>query len=171
MSTFLFKGNLQYPQHRGDVGHDLIAASPPNIVGGKLNLVGMDDCWSYIDYIEYDTKVGIEPVNHSMKNLFSLVFPRSSISKTNLVLANSIGLIDEDYRGNIKLRFKYIIQPHDLEIIGGSIVVKVDPNKIYRMGDRIAQVVFMEQEKHKIYETHELSETRRGSGGFGSTGK
>ena len=80
--------------------------------------------------------------------------PRSSISKYSLVLVNSPGTIDSDYRGELLVRFKQI---DDREII-------------YDVGDRIAQLVIKEVPKVTFEEVDELDETKRGSGGFGSTG-
>lgn len=80
--------------------------------------------------------------------------PRSSISKYSLVLVNSPGTIDSDYRGELLVRFKEI---DNREII-------------YDVGDRIAQLVIKEVPKVDFEEVTELDETKRGSGGFGSTG-
>lgn len=103
-------------------------------------------------YIEYDTGLAFEiPEGYVM-----LVFPRSSISKYDLVLANSVPVIDSDYRGTVKLRFK----PTGIGL-----------GKVYAVGDRIGQVMIVPYPKIEFNETEELSETKRGSGGFGSTNK
>ncbi|ADO67102.1 putative deoxyuridine 5'-triphosphate nucleotidohydrolase [Cafeteria roenbergensis virus] len=86
------------------------------------------------------------------------LLPRSSISKTNFRMANSVGLIDSGYRGNIMAKLDII--PH-----GGSNTYTITKNtKLFQIavGDLtpISQV--------KIVET--LSTTSRGEGGFGSTG-
>lgn len=103
-------------------------------------------------YIEYDTGLAFEiPEGYVM-----LVFPRSSISKYDLVLANSVPVIDSDYRGTVKLRFKS---------------TGIGLGKVYAVGDRIGQVMIVPYPKIEFNETEELSETKRGSGGFGSTNK
>lgn len=84
-----------------------------------------------------------------------LLFPRSGLSmKTTLRMANSVGVIDSDYRGNVKVGFYNT----------GS-----DPVRIEK-GDRIAQMVIVPYLKCEWVETDDLSDTARGAGGFGSTG-
>jgi hypothetical protein len=108
-----------------------------------------------------------------------LAFPRSSVSKYNLVLANCIGLIDADYRGEVLLRFKYIWQPEDYSIythesndgsplytyIGG----KVNSVKLYNKGDKVCQLKITKVENVEFVLVDELDSTNRGEGGFGST--
>lgn len=82
--------------------------------------------------------------------------PRSGISfKTGLLVVNSPGTIDSDYRGELKI------------IIGNL----GQNNEIIRHGDRIAQMVFAPVTKATWVMASELSQTERGDGGFGSTGK
>ena len=103
-------------------------------------------------YVEYDTGLAMEiPEGH-----VGFLFPRSSVSKTNLVLANCVGVVDSGYRGPVKLRFKEINGP-----IGGR----------YKIGDRVGQIVIMPVPSFEFEEVSELTETSRGEGGFGSTGK
>ena len=89
----------------------------PIIIGESII---RDDCfyplWKRVDYIEYKTALYISPQSpetkfHNKEFYHTLIHPRSSIRKYNLVLANSIGLIDNDYRGEIICCFKYIFQP------------------------------------------------------------
>jgi dUTP pyrophosphatase len=83
------------------------------------------------------------------------VFPRSGLSsKFGISLANCVGVIDSDYTGEL-------ICP---VINHGSSDYTIKP------GDRIAQIVFMPVIKARLQETEKLTETERGSGGFGSTG-
>tara|TARA_B100002019_G_C20987343_1_gene458798 strand:- start:117 stop:533 length:417 start_codon:yes stop_codon:yes gene_type:complete len=81
-----------------------------------------------------------------------LLFPRSSISKTNLRLANSVGVIDSGYRGEIMLKFE-----------------KNGDNE-YKEGDRVGQLMIMENPPMHFVEVENLPNSDRGSGGFGSTG-
>jgi dUTP pyrophosphatase len=85
------------------------------------------------------------------------VRPRSGMSfKTSLMVLNSPGTIDSDYRGEVK-------------IILGNLGTK---DEVINHGDRVAQLVLAPvTQAHYIVTESELSETARGSGGFGSTGK
>ena len=91
--------------------------------------------------------------------MVGLVFPRSSIRNTNLQLSNSVGVIDAGYRGELQVTFN-IINPHVVEGFG-----------IYMPGDRVAQIVIVPHPIVQFVEVDELSESKRGGGGFGSTGK
>jgi dUTP pyrophosphatase len=77
-------------------------------------------------------------------------------------------VIDASYRGEIMCRF------HGMEVtrysIGNKREIIYNENK-YKVGERVAQIVFMELPKITLIEAQELSETERGSGGFGHTGK
>lgn len=159
-----------------DAGYDIISKSEPKIVGKAVD--EQRGLYKSIDYIEYDTELKIAPVREfgSISGNFyapaeghTLVFPRSSISKYNLVLANSVGLIDEAYRGSILLRFKYILQPMDLQYVFGELLCQVDMQKIYKQGDKIGQLVFSNTINPKFEKVKELPESDRGTGGFGST--
>lgn len=87
-----------------------------------------------------------------------LIFSRSGHGfKHDTRLANCVGVIDSDYRGEIMVRLTR-------ERTGRSSVLTVSP------GDRIAQAVIIKVEDVEFVEDGELSETDRGSGGFGSTG-
>jgi dUTP pyrophosphatase len=68
------------------------------------------------------------------------------------MLANAVGVIDSDYRGEIKFRFKYI-----------SGTTK------YNVGDRIGQIIIVPYPNIKFLEVDDLDSTQRGSGSFGST--
>lgn len=89
--------------------------------------------------------------------------PRSGLSaKTHLMVSNSPGTVDEDYRGEIMVLLTNVQQPL------GSFVHS--PTKISK-GDRIAQGVVAPVYRATFLEVNELSSTERGTGGFGSTGK
>ena len=82
--------------------------------------------------------------------------PRSGLAaKNNVSVLNTPGTIDSDYRGEIKV----IIYNHGID------------NFIIKNGDRIAQMILTPVIKMELEETHDLPETIRGAGGFGSTGK
>ncbi len=84
-----------------------------------------------------------------------LLMPRSSISRTPLRMSNSIGLIDGGYRG---------------EIIAMVDNIKDDDFSVH-VDDRLFQLVAMDGSPISFELVDELSDTTRGSGGFGSTGK
>lgn len=85
-----------------------------------------------------------------------LIFPRSSISSKTLDLANSVGVIDSGYRGEIKFIFNVVDFP---EYQG------------YNVGDKIGQLIILPFPKIELKQVEELSNSDRGIGGFGSTGK
>jgi len=85
-----------------------------------------------------------------------LVFPRSSVRNQDLILSNSVGVIDSGYRGEIQATFK---KTNGLDSIK------------YKVGERGAQIIIIPYPKVTIIESDELSDTERGEGGFGSTGK
>lgn len=99
--------------------------------------------------LHYGTGVAVEiPVGY-----VGLVFPRSSIVNTHLTLSNSVGVIDSGYRGEIKAKFRK----------GGT--------RGYNVGDRIAQLIIMPYPEVTFVEVDELSESDRGEGGYGSSGR
>lgn len=122
----------------GDCGLDLTAINVSTTDKGKYG------------FIEYDTGLSVE----IPEGYVGLVYPRSSISNTGLILSNAVGVIDQNYRGSIKCRFKAV------------------PNTdIYSVGDRIAQLIIQPCLKIEFEVVDELSDTTRGDSGFGSSGK
>lgn len=98
---------------------------------------------------------------------------RSSISNTDLSLANSVGLIDNGYRGEIKVRFR-ILPLLSREFKGIELSTQyIEENfhvKLYKKGERLAQLVVQQTLPVKIVEVNVLSSSPRQAGGFGSTG-
>ena len=84
-----------------------------------------------------------------------LIFPRSSIFKAGLSLSNAVGVIDSGYRGEIMAVFN--------KKFGMNLTN-------YEVGDRVAQIMILPYPTVTFVESEDLSETDRGSGGFGSTG-
>lgn len=165
--------------NESDAGYDVIATSDPKIVGGVASSAGPKPLYKRIDYIEYETNIYIAPetkasfdsnIGHTFTNFHTDLRPRSSISKYNLVLANSIGLIDRGYRNQVLVRFKYIWNPEDYEILGGLILGTPNSSKLYNKGDKICQLVPMETHDIEFSSVDILDNNDRG-GGFGSTGK
>ena len=148
-----------------NIGLDVKAISF-EVVGKKIN-----QYYSCIDYIEYDTGIFIDPLKRNSEDqIYTLVYPRSSISTKNLVLCNSVGLIDPNYRDSIKLRFKYLAQPEDIRTYFDKSLVEINTSKIYSIGNKIGQLVFTKSINNTIEYVPELMQSDR-SGGFGSTGE
>lgn len=127
------------PQYskQGDAGLDLVAT-----------YIKLEDHNTY-GYFEYGTGLSIE----IPEGYVGLIYPRSSISNTGMILSNSVGVIDSGYRGEIKVRFKYI-----------------SGTNYYNVGDKIAQLIIMPYPLIELEEVDELTQTERADGGFGSTG-
>ena len=83
-----------------------------------------------------------------------LLFPRSSIAKTAMMLKNSVGVLDSCYRGEVTFKFRVL-----------------DRGDVYRVGDKIGQIIIMPYPAIDFVEVEKLSETDRGEGGYGSTGR
>lgn len=98
------------------------------------------------------------------------LFPRSSISKYDLALTNGVGVLDSSYRGEIMAKFKPAIALSDEMEIGDSGIEEV-PLRAYEVGDRIAQLIILPYPEIEFEQADELSDSDRGMGGYGSTGK
>lgn len=101
------------------------------------------------------------------------LYPRSSVSNRGMMLANSVGIIDSDYRGEVAARF--YPNPSSMMAMNPSIthsdVIKYCEN-VFRKGEACAQVRIEKNEQVSFIETEEaLTKTKRGEGGFGSTDK
>ena len=83
-----------------------------------------------------------------------LLFPRSSVVKTGLILGNGVGVLDSSFRGEIKAVFN----------------TGARPVRNYEVGDRVAQLIILPFPKVEPEMVDELSTTERGTGSFGSTG-
>lgn len=104
------------------------------------------------DFIEFGTGLAVE----IPKGYVGLLFPRSSISKTPHQLANAVGVVDSNYRGEIKLRFK---------------TKQGREHQEYSVGDKVGQLIVLPYPTVVLQEVEQLSDTNRGSAGFGSSGK
>ena len=120
----------------GDAGMDLVATS--------MKFDGTQ--------ITYGTGLAME----IPEGFVGLIFPRSSIRKYELILSNSVGVIDSGYRGEIQATFK---KENGLDSLA------------YKIGDKIAQIMIIPYPPIEFDVVDELSDTERGEGGFGSTGK
>lgn len=129
----------------GDAGMDLTATSK-----------------SYDEYgnICYGTSLAFE----IPEGFVGLLFPRSSNTKKDLTLGNSVGVLDSGYRGEVFFKFK----PSDYFAINRDDVY--GDGLSYEVGDRIGQIIVIPHPKVTFVEVDELSSTDRGDGGFGSSG-
>lgn len=122
----------------GDAGLDITAIS--------RDIVITED----YEYIEYGTGLAFEiPVGY-----VGLLFPRSSVSKKDILLSNAVGVIDSGYRGEVSFRFKRLAWD----------------SAIYNVGEKVGQLVIIPYPQIQLEQAKELSETERGEGGYGSSG-
>jgi dUTP pyrophosphatase len=128
------------PNHDGDSGLDLYCPDQIIIKSGETHLIKMGIACEMTD--EY------LPISY-------MLVPRSSISKTPLRMANSIGIIDAGYRGEIM----------------AAVDNRGDKDYMIVSGQRLFQIVHPTLCPFNVGVVDELSETDRGMGGFGSTGK
>jgi len=148
------------------ISQEAVIPQRANATDAGFDLVAIDD--GIVDaegFIQYKTGLSIEP----QSGIHTNIFPRSSISKYDLVLANSIGLIDNGYRGELLVRFKPVLRFSQDEL-GNVIAVFPSPLKKYKKGDKIAQLVVSQTVSVSLVECSELGQTARGTGGFGSSG-
>jgi dUTP pyrophosphatase len=124
--------------HDGDAGLDMRCVD-----------AAMSDDWKCIFYY---TGIAVEIPN----GYVGLLFPRSSVYKTGLFLANSVGVIDSGYRGEIK--FVYRFDPEDKTCY-------------YGIGDKVGQLVIVPCLKVEPVTAMSLSVTDRDDQGFGSSGR
>lgn len=117
---------------------------------------GMDlTITSVLSETDKDITYGFGVAMEIPKGFVGLVFPRSSVRKYDLSLTNCVGVIDSGYRGELQATFK---KTHD-------------GNKKYEIGDRAAQIMILAYPQIDFVESDTLSDSDRGDGGFGSTGK
>ena len=101
-------------------------------------------------FVKYYTGISVQiPAGY-----FGMLVPRSSVVNTGLLMGNSVGIIDSDYVGELSAVFY---------LRSGC--------KVYNVGDRIGQLLIVPIPEVEFAEVDELSETERGSGGYGSTGR
>lgn len=90
-----------------------------------------------------------------------LVFPRSSVSKFDLTMANCVGVIDAGYRGEITVKFKPAFRWDNKPASGKN---------IYKVGERCAQIIIMPIPEIEFLHVPFLSDGERGTHGYGSSG-
>ncbi len=147
---------------------DAVLPSYAKVGDAGLDLTTIQDSISHISnngdlwyYVEYKTGLAAE----IPEGFVGLLFPRSSISKSSLLLANAVGVVDSSYRGEICLRFKV-----DTGVINQAAAQKDTKPARYSKGDRIGQMIIVPYPTIEPEFSEELSDTERGAGGFGSSG-
>ena len=100
-----------------------------------------------------------------------LVFPRSSNAKKDLLLSNSVGVIDSGFRGEVSFKFKASIHASFNGMLEEEVCAFVNKPTTYNVGDRIGQIIIMPYPEIEFVEVDELSDSERGVGGYGSSGK
>ncbi len=148
------KAVAPYKAHPTDAGFDLTATSRT-----------VDVCGNVV----YGTGLAFEiPAGY-----VGLLFPRSSICRTDLLLTNAVGVCDACYRGEVMFKFKPA--PHMCEEKRRGFPLGYawlnDAPLIYQVGERIGQMVIIPIPSVTFVESDTLSETDRGTGGYGSSGK
>ena len=141
---------IPHKAHPTDAGFDLTATS-----------CTMDEYGSMV----YGIGIAVE----IPEGYVGLVFPRSSICKKDMILTNCVGVIDSFFIGEIKVKFK---PTNSFNYYDGSIIAESPiGDNMYCIGERIAQLIIMPIPQIEFVEADELSDSDRGEGGFGSSGK
>jgi|TARA_B100000963_G_scaffold358295_1_gene382572 dUTP pyrophosphatase len=147
--------------HDSDSGVDLYVTEDISFSPGETVIV--------------DLNVKSRMLNDDGNTVGYYLYARSSISKTPLIMANSVGIIDKDYRGNIKVALKHVPTEQFIDSMIESFNEKKGFNKsrysyVLKKDTRIAQICSPTLEPIKLKLVDNLDETERGEGGFGSTG-
>lgn len=123
----------------------------------KVGDAGMDlTITKEIENTSFSVSYGFGIAMEIPKGYVGLIFPRSSVRNQDLILSNCVGVIDSGYRGELQATFK---KTQGLDSIK------------YKVGERGAQIIILPYPTIYMAEVPELSDTERGTGGFGSTGK
>jgi len=149
LKFFKLRADAQIPLSatRGSVGYDLVATH----ISKREN-----------DVIYFGTGLVVIPP----EGFYTEIVPRSSIAKLRegdhcFLQANSIGIIDADYRGELIVPLRYVSYGNTSEPPTGESLI----------GTRIAQILVKRIETPEVEEVFAFELTERGAGGFGSTGR
>ena len=135
--------NMLSYQTKGSAGIDLYALPNENI-GDNFIIANR--------YSEFKTGIAVE----IPEGYVGIIVPRSSIGSSGIMLANTVGVIDSDYRGEILFR-----------LVAWSLSTRIRLDQPLR----VAQLLIMPVNQVNIEIVKELPDTERGENGFGSTGK
>ena len=133
------KATLPIRAHKSDAGLDLTTTGISSVI---------NECGQLM--LVYHTGLAVE----IPEGYVGLLFPRSNIYKKSLMATNSVGVIDSGYRGEIMMVLKA--------------TTDVVP-AVYKEGERFAQLVIVPIPEIEVVEAEELSESDRGTDGYGST--
>lgn len=121
-----------------------------------LDLTAVSEMYDEYGNVHYGTGLAFE----IPEGYVGFLFPRSSNAKKELILSNSVGVLDSNYRGEVSFKFKPSLH----------FPIKTYSNN-YEIGDRIGQIIILPYPKIDFLEVEELVGTNRGEGSYGSTGK
>jgi dUTP pyrophosphatase len=127
--------------HKDDAGWDLFTPEDVELVEGQITMVDLR------------IRVAI-PEGH-----FGLIVPRSSMAKRRILLANTVGIVDSGYRGNVQVALVY----HPTIDMPLSTTIYQD--------ERVAQMIIVPYLNTGIEVKENLEDTDRSDGGFGSSGQ
>lgn len=187
------KLKIRFKKLRGDA----VMPSKAHATDAGFDLVATSQVFDEHGCVSYGTGIAVE----IPKGYVGLLFPRSSVFKTDLSLSNCVGVIDSGYRGEVKAKFRPQLTFADRNGIGdgpgdylgtasddiGTQVVTfhgrdasypdVDEGcepfrpRCYEVGERIVQMVVMPYPEVEFEESDALSDSDRGEGGYGSSGR
>ena len=168
----LLKFNDDELAHRYDLGNNKVVLDSDNYYysGGEdsgFDLYVAEDYifeWGETKLVDY--KISCEMLRSTNDGKTYLptayyLYPRSSIYKSNLLMVNNVGIIDKGYRGNIKSPIKWT----------GDNNTKWNETFVLKAGTRICQICSPDLTPFDTHVVNILSDSKRGDGGFGSTGK
>ena len=118
------------------------------------------------DLVIYGTGLAFE----IPKGYFMQIVPRSSIFKYDLELVNSVGIIDADYRGEVKFIFRCTESIAQIRKHYYNPLIRLSTPILYDIGDRIGQAIIRKIVPTEYEEVEELEKSVRGTGGWGSSG-
>ncbi len=157
------KATIPTRAHESDTGYDITILNLSKIVG---------------DVMYFGTGIALEPP----EGYYFEVYPRSSISKYPLELANSVGIIDEHYRGEVIIPVRLNHPENGMDIgrttfpNGVCKIFDVRPHSIHDVANlvlskapKLFQLILRKKESCEFISSDDLTQTERGAGGFGST--
>ena len=143
-----YQNTLSSTSYTGDSGVDIIFTKDQIVECNKVTMV--------------QTGISVQLIDSEGTSLSSLLMPRSSIVKTPLMLANSVGLLDAGYRGEIFVPLRCFVDKSHPSTLN-------DSNYQINFGDRLVQIVSPNLSNMTVEIVEELEKTERGEKGFGST--
>ena len=140
---------------------DAVMPSKAHATDAGFDLVAVSRVFDEYGCVSYGTGIAVE----IPKGYVGLLFPRSSVFRTDLSLSNCMGVIDSGYRGEVKAKFR-----PQLTFADDRLGNPFGP-RCYEVGERIMQMVVMPYPEVVFEEADALSDSDRGEGGYGSTGR